>query len=155
MRLVLKQRFSEFFDEKVKKDQHRSLMMKMMALEVSLCLIHTRSHVSGQIYKPVKFHLQRELLFCFVMNCHRLKISHKHQTPFLQKQGQFLFIRSPFTNHRAHFPNLYIHKNKLKNQNVRFYAYKISYHLQNVQKELWKMTFCRKQASRFHSPSNI
>ncbi|KAM6899687.1 mRNA cap guanine-N(7) methyltransferase [Xenentodon cancila] len=33
MRLVLKQRFSEFFDEKVKKEQHRSLMMKMMALE--------------------------------------------------------------------------------------------------------------------------
>lgn len=34
MRLVLKQRFSEFFQEKVKKEQHRSLMMKMMALEV-------------------------------------------------------------------------------------------------------------------------
>lgn len=34
MRLVLKQRFSEFFQEKVQKDQHRSLMMKMMALEV-------------------------------------------------------------------------------------------------------------------------
>uniref|UniRef100_A0A3Q3WX30 mRNA (guanine-N(7))-methyltransferase n=1 Tax=Mola mola TaxID=94237 RepID=A0A3Q3WX30_MOLML len=33
MRLVLKQRFSEFFREKVKKEQHRSLMMKMMALE--------------------------------------------------------------------------------------------------------------------------
>ncbi|KAF1382115.1 hypothetical protein PFLUV_G00161100 [Perca fluviatilis] len=33
MRLVLKQRFSEFFEEKVKKEQHRSLMMKMMALE--------------------------------------------------------------------------------------------------------------------------
>ncbi|KAM4550672.1 mRNA cap guanine-N(7) methyltransferase isoform 1-T2 [Fundulus diaphanus] len=37
MRLVLKQRFSEFFDEKVKKDQHRSLMMKMMALEPFPC----------------------------------------------------------------------------------------------------------------------
>lgn len=34
MRLVLKQRFSEFFQEKVKKEQHRHLMMKMMALEV-------------------------------------------------------------------------------------------------------------------------
>ncbi|XP_070777873.1 mRNA cap guanine-N(7) methyltransferase [Enoplosus armatus] len=33
MRLVLKQRFSEFFKEKVKKEHHRSLMMKMMALE--------------------------------------------------------------------------------------------------------------------------
>ncbi|XP_034748550.1 mRNA cap guanine-N7 methyltransferase [Etheostoma cragini] len=33
MRLVLKQRFSDFFEEKVKKDLHRSLMMKMMALE--------------------------------------------------------------------------------------------------------------------------
>jgi len=36
MRLVLKQRFSEFFEEKVKKDHHRRLMMKMMALEVEL-----------------------------------------------------------------------------------------------------------------------
>lgn len=34
MRLVLKQRFSEFFQEKVKKEHHRQLMMKMMALEV-------------------------------------------------------------------------------------------------------------------------
>lgn len=34
MRLVLKQRFSEFFQEKVKKEQHRNLMKKMMALEV-------------------------------------------------------------------------------------------------------------------------
>ncbi|XP_035848892.1 mRNA cap guanine-N7 methyltransferase-like [Sander lucioperca] len=33
MRLVVKQRFSEFFEEKVKKEHHRSLMMKMMALE--------------------------------------------------------------------------------------------------------------------------
>ncbi|TWW65908.1 mRNA cap guanine-N7 methyltransferase [Takifugu flavidus] len=33
MRLVSKQRFSEFFQEKVKKEQHRNLMMKMMALE--------------------------------------------------------------------------------------------------------------------------
>lgn len=33
MHLVLKQRFSEFFGEKVKKEHHRSLMMKMMALE--------------------------------------------------------------------------------------------------------------------------
>lgn len=37
MRLVLKQRFSEFFEEKVKKEQHRSLMMKMMALEPFPC----------------------------------------------------------------------------------------------------------------------
>lgn len=34
MRLVLKQRFSEFFQEKVKKEHHRNLMMRMMALEV-------------------------------------------------------------------------------------------------------------------------
>lgn len=39
MRLVLKQRFSEFFQEKVQKEQHRSLLMKMMALEVSLLLL--------------------------------------------------------------------------------------------------------------------
>ncbi|XP_047238919.1 mRNA cap guanine-N7 methyltransferase [Girardinichthys multiradiatus] len=37
MRLVLKQRFSEFFEEKMKKEQHRSLMMKMMALEPFPC----------------------------------------------------------------------------------------------------------------------
>ncbi|XP_024154340.1 mRNA cap guanine-N7 methyltransferase [Oryzias melastigma] len=37
MRLVLKQRFSEFFKEKVKNEQHRSLMMKMMALEPYPC----------------------------------------------------------------------------------------------------------------------
>ncbi|XP_030003284.1 mRNA cap guanine-N(7) methyltransferase isoform X2 [Sphaeramia orbicularis] len=37
MRLVLKQRFSEFFEEKVKKDHHRSLMMKMSALEPFPC----------------------------------------------------------------------------------------------------------------------
>ncbi|XP_068188662.1 mRNA cap guanine-N7 methyltransferase [Antennarius striatus] len=33
MRLVSKQRFSEFFQEKVKNEHHRSLMKKMMALE--------------------------------------------------------------------------------------------------------------------------
>ncbi|XP_029977039.1 mRNA cap guanine-N(7) methyltransferase [Salarias fasciatus] len=33
MRLVLKQRFWQFFQERVKKEQHRSLMAKMMALE--------------------------------------------------------------------------------------------------------------------------
>ncbi|XP_060948330.1 mRNA cap guanine-N7 methyltransferase [Limanda limanda] len=37
MRLVLKQRFSEFAEEKVKKEHHRSLMMKMMALEPFPC----------------------------------------------------------------------------------------------------------------------
>ncbi|XP_017285114.1 mRNA cap guanine-N7 methyltransferase [Kryptolebias marmoratus] len=37
MRLVLKQRFSEFFEEKVKKEHHRSLMMKMAALEPFPC----------------------------------------------------------------------------------------------------------------------
>ncbi|XP_062265586.1 mRNA cap guanine-N7 methyltransferase [Platichthys flesus] len=37
MRLVLKQRFSEFSEEKVKKEHHRSLMMKMMALEPFPC----------------------------------------------------------------------------------------------------------------------
>lgn len=40
MRLVLKQRFSEFFQEKVKKEHHRNLMMKMMALEVKLLIIN-------------------------------------------------------------------------------------------------------------------
>lgn len=35
MRLVSRQRFSEFFQEKVKKEHHRHLMMKMMALEVT------------------------------------------------------------------------------------------------------------------------
>lgn len=43
MRLVLKQRFSEFFQEKVKKEQHRSLMMKMMALEVKLLINNQQS----------------------------------------------------------------------------------------------------------------
>ncbi|XP_030597829.1 mRNA cap guanine-N(7) methyltransferase [Archocentrus centrarchus] len=33
MRLVLKQRFADFFEEKMKKEHHRNLMMKMMALE--------------------------------------------------------------------------------------------------------------------------
>ncbi|XP_069005983.1 mRNA cap guanine-N7 methyltransferase [Embiotoca jacksoni] len=37
MRLLLKQRFCEFFEEKVKKDHHRSLMMKMTALEPFPC----------------------------------------------------------------------------------------------------------------------
>ncbi|CAN9503555.1 unnamed protein product [Ophioblennius macclurei] len=37
MRLVMKQRFSQFFEEKVKKDQHRSLMIRMMALESYPC----------------------------------------------------------------------------------------------------------------------
>ncbi|XP_037549672.1 mRNA cap guanine-N7 methyltransferase [Nematolebias whitei] len=37
MRLVLKQRFSEFFEERVKKEHHRSLMMKMSALEPFPC----------------------------------------------------------------------------------------------------------------------
>ncbi|KAJ3609699.1 hypothetical protein NHX12_024210, partial [Muraenolepis orangiensis] len=33
MRLVFVKRFSEFFEEKVKNDQHRNLLMRMMALE--------------------------------------------------------------------------------------------------------------------------
>ncbi|KAM7384947.1 hypothetical protein PAMA_012030 [Pampus argenteus] len=37
MRLVLKQRFSKFFEEKVKMERHCSLMMKMMALEPFPC----------------------------------------------------------------------------------------------------------------------
>nr|XP_040018795.1 mRNA cap guanine-N7 methyltransferase [Gasterosteus aculeatus aculeatus] len=37
MRLVLKQRFSEYFEDKVKKESHRSLMMKMMALQPFPC----------------------------------------------------------------------------------------------------------------------
>lgn len=43
MRLVLKQRFSEFFREKVQKEQHRSLMMKMMALEVMMKMMLTKA----------------------------------------------------------------------------------------------------------------
>lgn len=50
MRLVLKQRFSEFFQEKVQKEQHRSLMMKMMALEVSLLLIGLSADQSDNGY---------------------------------------------------------------------------------------------------------
>uniref|UniRef100_A0A1A8P2Q7 mRNA cap guanine-N(7) methyltransferase n=1 Tax=Nothobranchius rachovii TaxID=451742 RepID=A0A1A8P2Q7_9TELE len=42
MRLVLKRRFSEFCEEKVKKEQHRSLMMKMMALELFPCEVGGR-----------------------------------------------------------------------------------------------------------------
>lgn len=42
MRLVSKQRFSEFFQEKVKKEHHRNLMMKMMALEVKLLITSMR-----------------------------------------------------------------------------------------------------------------
>ncbi|XP_029370780.1 mRNA cap guanine-N(7) methyltransferase isoform X1 [Echeneis naucrates] len=37
MRLVLKQRFCEFSEEKMKQEHHRSLMMKMMALEPFPC----------------------------------------------------------------------------------------------------------------------
>ncbi|KAF7649615.1 hypothetical protein LDENG_00138610 [Lucifuga dentata] len=37
MRLVMKQRFCEFFKENVMKERHRSLMMKMMALEPFPC----------------------------------------------------------------------------------------------------------------------
>ncbi|XP_056154527.1 mRNA cap guanine-N7 methyltransferase [Lampris incognitus] len=37
MQLVFKKRFSEFFDEHVRKEEHRGLMMKMMALEPYLC----------------------------------------------------------------------------------------------------------------------
>ncbi|XP_026155810.1 mRNA cap guanine-N(7) methyltransferase isoform X2 [Mastacembelus armatus] len=37
MRLVSKHRFSEYFEEKVKKEHHRRLMMKMMALEPFPC----------------------------------------------------------------------------------------------------------------------
>ncbi|XP_037338781.2 mRNA cap guanine-N7 methyltransferase [Pungitius pungitius] len=37
MHLVLKQRFSEYFEDKVKKEPHRSLMMKMMALQPFPC----------------------------------------------------------------------------------------------------------------------
>uniref|UniRef100_A0A3P8RZN4 mRNA cap guanine-N(7) methyltransferase n=1 Tax=Amphiprion percula TaxID=161767 RepID=A0A3P8RZN4_AMPPE len=65
MRLVLKQRFSEFFQEKVKKEQHRSLMMKMMALEPFPCeaggrqasdsreeYLHAKEHCSRGGVKP-------------------------------------------------------------------------------------------------------
>lgn len=48
MRLVLKQRFSEFFEEKVKKESHRSLMMKMMALEVKLDLLSIITQIAEE-----------------------------------------------------------------------------------------------------------
>lgn len=51
MRLVMKQRFSEFFEQKVMKERHRSLMMKMMALEVHL------SNSQNHWLKPLKLHV--------------------------------------------------------------------------------------------------
>ncbi|XP_068423117.1 mRNA cap guanine-N7 methyltransferase [Clinocottus analis] len=48
MRLVLKQRFSEFFEEKVKKEHHRSLMMKMMALQPFPCEDGARQAADGR-----------------------------------------------------------------------------------------------------------
>ncbi|KAA8579399.1 hypothetical protein FQN60_002484, partial [Etheostoma spectabile] len=57
MRLVLKQRFSDFFEEKVKKDLHRSLMMKMMALEVKLFII-----TNNQSLGLVHLHHHRSLM---------------------------------------------------------------------------------------------
>nr|XP_046273181.1 mRNA cap guanine-N7 methyltransferase isoform X2 [Scatophagus argus]XP_046273182.1 mRNA cap guanine-N7 methyltransferase isoform X2 [Scatophagus argus] len=60
MRLVLKQRFSEFFQEKVKKEQHRSLMMKMMALEPFPCEDGGRQATDGRAeYSHAKEHCSR------------------------------------------------------------------------------------------------
>ncbi|XP_041823256.1 mRNA cap guanine-N7 methyltransferase [Melanotaenia boesemani] len=60
MRLVLKQRFSEFFEEKVKKEHHRSLMMKMMALEPFPCDDGGRqSSDSKEEYSHAKQHCDR------------------------------------------------------------------------------------------------
>ncbi|XP_059206732.1 mRNA cap guanine-N7 methyltransferase [Centropristis striata] len=60
MRLVSKQRFSEFFEEKVQKENHRSLMMKMMALEPFPCEDGGRQAVdSGGEYCHAKEHCGR------------------------------------------------------------------------------------------------
>ncbi|XP_040908886.1 mRNA cap guanine-N7 methyltransferase [Toxotes jaculatrix] len=60
MRLVLKQRFSEFSEEKVMKEHHRSLMMKMMALEPFPCEDGGRQATDGTgEYRHAKEHCSR------------------------------------------------------------------------------------------------
>ncbi|XP_039976845.1 mRNA cap guanine-N7 methyltransferase [Xiphias gladius] len=59
MRLVLKQRFSEFSEEKVKKEHHRSLMMKMMALEPFPCEDGGRQATDSREYCHAKEHCSR------------------------------------------------------------------------------------------------
>lgn len=60
MRLVLKQRFSEFFEEKVKKDHHRSLMMKMSALEPFPCERGGQQSTDSSVeYSHAKEHCSR------------------------------------------------------------------------------------------------
>uniref|UniRef100_A0A667XKW2 mRNA cap guanine-N(7) methyltransferase n=1 Tax=Myripristis murdjan TaxID=586833 RepID=A0A667XKW2_9TELE len=61
MRLVFKKTFSEFFEEKVKKDQHRSLMMKMTALESYPCDERSRQATDSRgEYDHAKEHAGRD-----------------------------------------------------------------------------------------------
>ncbi|XP_054629662.1 mRNA cap guanine-N7 methyltransferase [Dunckerocampus dactyliophorus] len=60
MRLVSKQRFSEFFKEKVKHSHHRSLMMKMSSLETFPCEDVGRQASDGQDeYRHAREHCDR------------------------------------------------------------------------------------------------
>uniref|UniRef100_A0A3P8WSH9 mRNA (guanine-N(7))-methyltransferase n=1 Tax=Cynoglossus semilaevis TaxID=244447 RepID=A0A3P8WSH9_CYNSE len=66
MRLVLKQRFSEFAEEKLKKEHHRRLMMKMMALEPFPCEEgHAQATDSKAEYCQAKEHCSRCVRFHF------------------------------------------------------------------------------------------
>ncbi|XP_053718861.1 mRNA cap guanine-N7 methyltransferase [Synchiropus splendidus] len=88
MRLVTKQRFSDFFQEKIKIDRHRNLMMKMGALEPYPCedgppnpaeYSHAEAHynISGDGFKPALGTLSRSeweatsiyLVFVFQKTC--------------------------------------------------------------------------------------
>ncbi|XP_065327449.1 mRNA cap guanine-N7 methyltransferase [Pelmatolapia mariae] len=59
MQLVLKQRFADFFEEKVKKENHRSLMMKMMALEPFPSEDGQQASDSAEEYCHAKEHCDR------------------------------------------------------------------------------------------------
>ncbi|KAM8886403.1 mRNA cap guanine-N(7) methyltransferase [Spinachia spinachia] len=60
MHLVLKQRFSEYFEDKVKKEPHRSLMMKMMALQPFPCDEGGRQGTGGrEEYRHAQEHCGR------------------------------------------------------------------------------------------------
>lgn len=59
MQLVMKQRFSEFFEEKVKNEHHRSLMMKMMALEPFPCEDGGEQAIDSSEYSHAKKHCGR------------------------------------------------------------------------------------------------
>ncbi|KAM6973659.1 mRNA cap guanine-N(7) methyltransferase [Aplochiton taeniatus] len=60
MRLVLKKTFSEFFEEHIKEEQHRSLMMRMLALESYPCDGRSRpSTESPGEYDHAKEHSDR------------------------------------------------------------------------------------------------